>query len=336
MARKRPPATPQAPEPPSGRRKRSQPAAFVEYEWRGIKCIRKWPRRRTAAENQKHFASCQLFIDRVKQMKQELAASQVAAAEMSKGSALLPRDVQMMLMANTFYGTFELDGQLYFPVHVMTEVSQALDVLAREPGSILYRSEDGWIGLLPGQSGNVLALEGSPPRPIWTPPAGGGGSGLVPRWTVDTVSSRSHAAKGSLIDPDFTVQATHLVAAMRPASNMPVRIGLWRLDEGTIEAQLALSPDFDLLGTTPNQIRWPLPGPITLEQGKRYAVMTVARGGTGTRVNGIYTSFLPISGFPFNVRNPRFCRIASNNPQPGDPLEFGSLSQTSYLAGVEA
>lgn len=166
------------------------PGLFIEYDYRGETHIRGWPRQATQAENAKKLAACQLFIDRVKGIKLEFADSQMAAREMSTGTVLLPRDIQMMLMANTAYGVFEFNGQRYYAMQTAQEVSQSLDVLGSDVGSLLVRTPTGWFAIPPGAVGDLLTIIGGTDPVAWqTPTPPGTGQTAEATWTQPFTSA---------------------------------------------------------------------------------------------------------------------------------------------------
>lgn len=334
MARKRPPATPQTPVPPAGVRKRSQPGMFVEAEWRGIKVLRKWPRRRTAEENAKRLASCQLFYDRVKTMKTELAATQIAARQMSDGSALLPRDVQMMLMSNSYYGTFEIDGQLYFPREAMTEVSTALDVLNRTPGAILYRGPDGWVGLLPGEAGDVLTLSGDPARPTWAQGGGGGGGGVNPILIGTTVSTTLAASKGITHKPDFSYSARSITAIASPLTGTQFQFSILRLNGPVVQSVVYRSPVFPAQVQLPYAVTHHFPAPLTIEAGLEYGLVLTDVTAAATRAVRIIALSHPIIGSPQYTSQPKWLRATNLEPKPGDIFELGDPGLQLFAAAL--
>lgn len=50
------------------------------------------------------------------------------------------------------------------------DLSDQLDVLSQTPGAIIYRGEDRWLALEPGDIGDVLALDDDL-MPYWAKPA---------------------------------------------------------------------------------------------------------------------------------------------------------------------
>lgn len=52
---------------------------------------------------------------------------------------------------------------------IYSDVSRALDVFSTEPGAILYRDDDGWRALSPGNPGDILVI-GDDNKPHWEAP----------------------------------------------------------------------------------------------------------------------------------------------------------------------
>jgi hypothetical protein len=84
----------------------------------------------------------------------------------------------MMLIMGLYYDIWTPDRG-WWPIGRMTSNPQyILDLVTDAIGSMLYRAEIGWVGVPPGDPGQVLTL--TPDGPQWMTPSGGGGS----EWTL--------------------------------------------------------------------------------------------------------------------------------------------------------
>lgn len=98
------------------------------------------------------------------------AEERESVREAVKGTQWLARDLHTVLMYGTFFLFSRPDGRLIYPMAYNSEVSQALDALGFEVGSILIRTEDGWRAIEPGTSGQVLTSNGPGMPPTWENP----------------------------------------------------------------------------------------------------------------------------------------------------------------------
>ena len=93
-----------------------------------------------------------------------------AVREAVKGTQWLARDLHVTLMYGTFFMIYRPDGRPLYPMSYRIEVQQALDALGFNVGSILVRTDDGWLALEPGTAGQVLTSNGPGVPPSWETP----------------------------------------------------------------------------------------------------------------------------------------------------------------------
>lgn len=99
---------------------------------------------------------------------------------MTMTGPFLPRDMYTANCYGRLWAVEFEDGTRMYPERSVFDVSQVLDVLGYEPGSILTRGEKYWQGLEPGEAGRVLTSKGAGNPLAWEPTSGGGGDSWNP------------------------------------------------------------------------------------------------------------------------------------------------------------
>lgn len=147
--------------PPGKLRGPSLRGRFYVYESKAGTVAVAWPKKRGGPRSQAQADTMAMFkqaCDAMKRMDPDLI---VNAMNATKGTQFLPRDPLMAML----YGrgpTFMLtDGTRIVPMAERIDISQLLDNLAWDKGTILLRSTDLWIGLAPGTNGQVLTMLGA-------------------------------------------------------------------------------------------------------------------------------------------------------------------------------
>lgn len=142
---------------------------------RGKLIAQAWPKKRTQAQREKNKHNEAWFRDACKLIKYVDPEQQIIARALAKGSPLLPRDLLMSAMAGRLFAVIETPTRKLYSMAISSDVSEALDAIAQQPGSLLLRGDRSWFALLPGTTGNVLTAVDGPPHVAWSLPQGGGG-----------------------------------------------------------------------------------------------------------------------------------------------------------------
>ncbi len=141
---------------------------------RGVLRVRKWPKKRGTPRS----ALQRWWIDWFRQAnilaKYVDGASQARAIAMTKGSGLYPRDVLLKAMRGRLYHFVDQDGNKWFPMAGIQDISDTLDMLAQNIGSVLVRAVDRWRAPDPGNLNDVLTYKGIAAPPVWQAPSAGG------------------------------------------------------------------------------------------------------------------------------------------------------------------
>ena len=116
---------------------------------RGSPRIRKWPRPQSAATKAKTAEHVEWFRQAQWLTKYISPGQMKVAMESTRGTPLMPRDLLTMAMAGRLWLIVDENGKEIWPVAVRNDISQALDILSKKPGSIMYRGPDIWEGSKP-------------------------------------------------------------------------------------------------------------------------------------------------------------------------------------------
>ena len=159
---------------------------------RGVLRVRKWPKKRGTPKSALQRWWIDWFTQANLLAKYADGLSQAGAIALTKGSGLYPRDVLLAAMRGRLYWWADETGWKWFPVAAITDITNALDILAQTIGSVLVRAPDRWRAPTPGTLDQVLTLKGSPLVPEWAAPGGGGvpfGGALVTSLANQAVAS---------------------------------------------------------------------------------------------------------------------------------------------------
>lgn len=143
--------------------------------YRGQVRIRSWPKPRGKAKSAAQQVAQDLFYWRARVAKHADERQMHFARTITPGSGWMPRDVIMSLMAGRFFSRIVTEQGVIYSMSFIAQVSEALDAITQQPGTLLWRSEDRWHPIPPGTPGNVLTYQGTEDPPEWLPPSGGGG-----------------------------------------------------------------------------------------------------------------------------------------------------------------
>lgn len=134
---------------------------------RGVLRIRKWPKKRgpPKSEAQKYWVDW--FRQANYLAKYVDAATMRRAITITKGSGMYPRDVILKAMRGRLYSWVDQTGNRWHSMAAIQDISESLDVLAQQVGSVLVRAADRWRAATGGVVGHVLTYQGLSAAPAW-------------------------------------------------------------------------------------------------------------------------------------------------------------------------
>lgn len=164
---------------------------FMVDTVRGVIRVRKWPRKRGRPTSARQLWWIDWFKQANKLAKYVDAATARRAIQLTLGSGQYPRDIILSAMRGRLYNWVDQNGKKWRSMAAIQDISNSLDILAQDIGSILVRAVDRWRAPDPGNVGEVLTNQGPDAPPSWETVTTGGGQANVPGSPVvcdDTVS----------------------------------------------------------------------------------------------------------------------------------------------------
>ncbi len=142
--------------------------SYKQYYTRDTKwgrVVQAWPRKYNSKfkwwliYKRAEFAYAAMWAANAEPMSYETAVNH------SKGTDYLPRDVLVACMYARWYQIQNPDGFIWPRVRDMAQNPQLiLDLITQEVGAVLYRSENGWVWVPPGNDGQVLSIFSQTPQ----------------------------------------------------------------------------------------------------------------------------------------------------------------------------
>lgn len=290
--------------------------------YRGAWRARAWPRPRKRRRTKKERHREELFALASTLTKYTFPQQQILAREITKGTPLMPRDLQVAAMFGRLFAITFPDGRTLYPMAARHDVSDSLDVLGQVPGGILIRGEALWEILTPGPAGQVLTSQGPGLPPRWSTAtgtsAGGGCTSLIPNANYADPA----ATQGNVFSPLFPMQIPRAWAYLSMQAGERVKFSIIELDESTVTAVIAQTPAVVLTITGKQQVGADFTATPLLHPAKKYALVYTALdrepNATLTRFysSGLGTGWMP-AAHPHGE-----CALATNNPTVGDTTIF--------------
>ncbi len=156
---------------------------FMVDTVRGVLRIRKWPKKRGTPKSALQLWWIDWFRQANKLAKYADAMSMRLAIKYTAGTGIYPRDLLLKAMRGRLYTWRDENGRMYYPMAGVQDISDSLDVVAQEIGSVLVRAIDRWRNAESGAAGKVLTHQGAAQPPSWQAPAAGG-SGVAALLTL--------------------------------------------------------------------------------------------------------------------------------------------------------
>lgn len=103
----------------------------------------------------------------------------IAIDELRKGTPVLIRDLQIMMMYNRFAHFALSDGRIIYSVQARQDVSDSLDSISPLPGSVLIRTPDGWRFIPPPTEPGTALIAQPDGLAAWEPLPPGGEWGAI-------------------------------------------------------------------------------------------------------------------------------------------------------------
>lgn len=153
----------------------------VERKKDGTVRVKAWPKKRGASTDPAQILRNQQFAARMYYASDPVPLDAIMARMMVPGSPFLYRDYLYKQQVGTLFTVITKDGQVFQSWRIVKmDQSNLLDAICNTPGAMLVRGPSAWMGLLPGNLGDVLTSNGAGLAPAWLAGSGGGGGGGIP------------------------------------------------------------------------------------------------------------------------------------------------------------
>lgn len=130
---------------------------------------RGWPRKRGSKVSAATKEQNDAFREAQQSAKYWDPRNIIEVSEWREGTPILPRDLQVMMMYNRLFVIVLPNGTKVYSMAARQDVSDSLDAISPEVGTILYRADEGW-RVIPRAYDEGLALQSSAElMPEWKP-----------------------------------------------------------------------------------------------------------------------------------------------------------------------
>ena len=175
---------------PGAARGPSHRGRFYSYDSPTGAVAASWPPGRKHFSTPDQERSQKLFLEAMRAMKLMSAEVQAKAYADTKDSPYLPRDLLLMMLYGRGPTFIFPDGRRLASMPTRVNVSELLDGLGWEPGTMLFRGANLWLPVPPGLTGQVLRYNSPTEAPAWAvPPAGVAPALTLLRRSSDTASN---------------------------------------------------------------------------------------------------------------------------------------------------
>lgn len=292
--------------------------------------VQKWPKKRDKATAGYDLYRQGEFGIAARWAVQPVDLDYGTAVEMAKGTEQVPRDILMMAMQGLYYIPIGPDGREIRSTRMDNPNPQyILDMVGDTPGSMLIRTDIGWVLLTPGSDGDVVTMNGG--TPSWLPTGGSGGGG-APVWCppISVASSGSFlGARTALITPanEFKFSA----GMIRISATTSGLYGL-RIFEQNTNKLGALIADGGQIAPTFSGIQdlvWTFSPHVTIAAGQSFYAVLYNYNGSGSYQLNAFDTGNGWFSFP-QTKAWAGGYIATNNPVAGQTV--GSNSNGTGVA----
>jgi hypothetical protein len=286
--------------PPGGRGTR-RPGRLVQTVGRGgALIIKKWPRKRGPIKSEAQRHTAEQFA-----LAQRAAAechpwSYLEAENISHGTIWNRREILVKAAQGNMMEITLADGSFYGGwFNLAREIQALLDTITDEPGAILVRNSEGWVGLAPGENGYSLTANGPGFPPSWQATATPAPSA---QWsTVDcrSVYTGANLSIGNDYVPALDLEISTIAARITPEVGATYMLTICELSP--IDRISVIHQQFDITAEVfahPLTAVVPLPVVQVFNAGVRYAVLLSKSNGAPSSGIDVWQAFSDYTPFP--------------------------------------
>lgn len=311
---------------PTTRRGPSYGKSVYLTERDGQIIVKKWPKKRSKKMSAKQLAAMEKFRQ-ANLLVKYIPAEQVSPImDVIQGTHLLPRDLFIKGMYGRLFSISLDDGRTLIPVAFMQEVSESLDAINNQPGSILARSDTLWVAVPSGLKGQILTSQGPALLPVWKPPAIGDISAVLTTSKTDNFTTNALAMIGAAFIPPKLIQVTAMYVAFNAIITATYRPIIFEASTTKILAILFRGQEFVATATQIETLWFDLPTAIPFLPGTRYGICLYRTDGTGTSPCQVRDGGSNARGW-IGDSSDQFMQGALNNPQVNDTIVTANFSR---------
>ena len=309
----------------------------------GLTVVSTWPKKRGLPTSSAQALAQQTFASQIAMLKYADGEDVAAAYEHSPGTAYMPRDILMAAMTGNLLITRLSNGTIIAPWRLMSSSIQAmLDSISTDQGTIIYRSNIGWVALDPGTAGNVLTTYGTGIDPAWAPVTAPSGA-ATPTLSVEPVGGTSigtgadcYQSESFIADVNFNITAVWCKFTASGTGAYCGGCGETSATSGsaTLTSWEQSTPVILAADVYPRWHRFALPTMAEITAGKNFLIALGLTNKTATTAAGLNfdTNYqrMPIPAQPNGLS-----AIANLTPGVGTSVVLSSASSFAYGVGIE-
>jgi len=290
--------------PPMGRSTR-RPGLLVMTKTRGgVPVSKSWPKKRGKKASEEQLANQERFALAQRAANEAHPWQYMEAANMSHGTIWNRREMLVKAANGTLYEIKLANGEFYGNCFILArEIQPLLDTVTDEPGSILVRGPDGWVGLAPGADGYFLASNGAGFAPSWEAAAA---APTVYQWSssdINAVYAGANVTVGNQYVPIFDVEVVDITLRLAPVAGKTYSLCIATLSAGNVIT--AIHQLFDITAAvtaSPLGCKIPLPVAQTFTAGVKYGVFVSTSNGPAGAGCPLWQPFQGDPPFPLRQR----------------------------------
>lgn len=288
--------------------------------------VQKWPRKKPVKKSASRVMRESLFAYAAHWSVNPEPIGYQTAILLTKGTLMMPRDMLIQACFANALTFIRPDGstmQRYYDV--AADPQATLDLITDEPGAMLVRLPEGWVGLLPGNDGQILTCRDG--IPDWDNPSGGGGGSA---WRLQSLTAQStasaHATKGEIFEFNDAATINKIYVPLPSQATASLELRLARLTGNTITSFEEGPVTITVPASRVSQYEWKLATPLTVASGDRIAIMLTNPTPPTTRAITVNFSNDALWGAPINLVNSTAFNFDSNAPAIGNTLTSAGTS----------
>ena len=336
-------------------------AAYVRQH-RGQTLLVAMPTRQKKQKSEKQLAAMDLMRQRslaVKAMAPELV---YWSSRFAKGTALMPRDWLFMAMAGRYVlawmpeeyitGPYARDGiegenngqepitpdsemptfdklRNLYPMAALNDLSFLFDIYGDTPGTIFYRTKDGWRGLPPGVPGTVLTL--MPDGTLQWQAAQSGGSAIsIGVAYGEAFHSGYTSTYCQFFNPAMNMAIHGVFTTARYQAGKEYQAACIKRDGNFVSEVLGRTDTFLAPENKDDGYYYAFPDPVEIHAGEEFGLChTIINGTTTERPLPAYRFLVP-GNLPLRGKGLMF-RWESALPSPGDLMTDLGYEQIAVM-----